>query len=220
MWMALWLLVTAFLVGVTGWSYAILVRQKKAWEAYAKKKNLVFQKGTLMGAPEVSGVIGSFKINVFTAERPSQDIRGRRYISGVEVTSARGAFDGIVAGTKEMLPFMQSLSKLHPYTMDKVAGWDANHFVFVTHDAPTAAYLTAERAEALGAFLRTKNVDAVIAITAGQIVMRVETFDPLQDAEKIDKAVDRMIMLCERLLPSVEESAALTAQTPAAAANP
>jgi len=214
MWIALWVLITAFLIGITGWSYVILMRQKKAWETFAKKKNLIFQKGTLMGSPEISGLIGTTQISLFTAERPTNDIRGKRFVTTVEVTSAKGVFDGIVAGTKEMLPFMQSLTKIHPYDPKHKEGWDSSHYIFVTDDAAADAYFSKTRLDVLATFLKTKNVDAVAAITSKQIVLRVETFDPMQDADKIEKAIDRMMVIVEKLLANDAEASALMAMTP------
>jgi hypothetical protein len=213
MWIALWVLVTAFLIGVTGWSFLILVRQKKAWEIYAKKKNLIFKKGTLMGPPEISGVIGAMTIGLFTSERPTNDVRGKRYVTTVEVTSPKGVFDGVVSGTKEMLPFMQSLTKIHPYEPKHKDGWDESHYIFVTEDPAADAYFSKTRLDVLSTFLKTKNVDAVAAITAKQIVLRVETFDPMQDADKIEKAIDRMIVIIDKLSASDTEIGTLMAMT-------
>lgn len=197
-WIFIWVVLSAIVIGATAWSLQILLRQKAAWEAYAKRRNMSFTRGTFMGPAEIVGVIEDYKVNFFTAERQTLDMRGKRYVSVIEIQLAEGLFDGGVAGTKEMMPFMQTLTQLHPYPAKK-EGWDASHVVFVRNDDIANAYFTPERLDTFQQLLSTRNADVLIVFNHEELVVRMETSDPMMDAEKIDKIVARQIGLANKL---------------------
>jgi hypothetical protein len=196
MWILIWVVLSAILLGATLWSLQILLRQKKAWEAYARKKGLAFNKGTFMGNAEINGQIGNYKVAFFSAERQESDIRRKRFVTGIEFTLFEAIIDGGVAGTQEMLAFMQSLTKLHPYNVE---GWEQGHYLFVRTDAVAKAYFTPDRLNVCADILKTRNADVVLAFGVDQVILRVETADPMQDAEKIDKITTRLISLMDKL---------------------
>lgn len=198
MWIFLWVVLSSILLGATFWSLQILMRQKNAWEAYAKAKKLTFKRGTFMGPPEMYGMVGDYKVSFFTAERAGPDIRTRRYVTVVEVELYEGAVDGGVFGTKEMNPFMESLSKLHRYKVD-YAGWDETNAAFVRNDEAMAAYLTSDKLEAIANILKTRNADVLVVLNEKEIVFRLETVDPMQNADKIDKIISRLLGLGDKL---------------------
>jgi hypothetical protein len=206
MWIFLWFILSAFLVGATLWSLQILLRQKTAWEKYAKRKGFIFNKGTFMGPAEMSGTIGKYKLSFFTAERPGVDVRTRRYVTAIEIDLAEGVVDSGAFGTREMIPFMMTLDMLHPYEVE-IPGLEAQHKAFVKHDAIMNAYLNKDRVEAIGNILKTRNSDTLLLFNDNEVVLRLETSDPMQDAEKIDKIVTRLLGLVDKLRVSDEERA-------------
>lgn len=210
-WIFIWVVLSAIVLGATLWSLQILLRQKKAWEAYAKRRGFVFQRGTFMGPAEISGVIDEYKINFFTAERQTMDARGKRYVSVIEVQLAEGLIDGGVAGTKEMQPFMQGLDQLHPYPVKK-DGWDESHKIFVRNDAIANAYFTQDRLDLFDQLLKTRNADVLLVFNHEGLVVRLETSDPMLDADKIDKIVARQIALIGKMRITNEERASYMAQ--------
>lgn len=206
MWLLLWFVLSAILIGATLWSLQILLRQKKAWEEYAKKKNFTFNKGTFMGPAEMSGVIGDYRLAFFTAERPGVDVRTRRYITAVEIDLVDGIVDGGALGTKEMLPYLKTLDRLHPYKTE-LAGLEEGSYIFAKSDAVMSAYLNKDRVETMGQILKTKNSDTLILFNDKELVLRLETSDPMQDADKIDKIITRLLALADKLRISSEERA-------------
>ena len=202
MWIFLWVVLSAILLGATAWSLRILLRQKAAWEAYAKTKNFTFKRGTFMGPAEMSGVIGDYKLAFFTAERQGADVRTRRFVTVLEIDLGEGTVDGAVMGTQEMLPFMQSLDLIHPY---QIEGWEQGHYVFIKNDAVVKAYLTKERLDVFEAILKTRNADVLVVFHEKQIVVRMETSDPMQDGDKIDKIVIRLLALIDKLRITSEQ---------------
>ncbi len=213
MWILIWLLLSSVLIGATLWSLKILLAQKKAWEAYAKSKNFTYNAGTFMGPAEMNGVIGDYKLSFFIGERQGADVRTRRYVTVMEIDLVEGLVDGGVMGTQEMLPFMQSLTQLHP-TQIEGPGWEPNLFTFIKNDDAVKAYLTPERIEVFSNILKTKNADAVIVFHDKELVVRLETSDPMQDAQKIDKIVTRIMGLCDKLRITPEQRKAFAAMIP------
>lgn len=209
-WIFIWVVLSAIVIGATLWSLQILLRQKAAWEAYAKRRGMAFNRGTFMGPAEIIGTLDGYKVNFFTAERQTLDMRGKRFVSVIEIQLAEGLFDGGVAGTKEMLTFMQSLTQLHPYTVKK-EGWDVAHHIFVRKDEVADAYFTPERIDTFHQVLATRNADVLIVFNHEELIVRMETSDPMMDAEKIDKIVTRQIGLANRMRITKEQRAAIMA---------
>lgn len=210
MWVLLWIVLSAILIGASLWSLQILLRQKKAWEEYARARNLSFKRGTFMGPAEITGQLGDYKVSFFTAQQAGTDMRSRRYVTAMELELSEGFVDGGAAGTQEMVPFMQGLEKIHPYKVD-YPDWDAAHHMFVKYDDVTRAYFTPERYEALTQILKTRNAEVIVLFNDASVVLHAETSDPMQDAQKIDKIVKRLTALCDRLRISNEERRALMA---------
>lgn len=210
MWIFLWIVLSVILLGSTAWSLSILLKQKAAWEAFAKPRSFIFKRGTFMGPAEMSGVIGDYKLGFFTAERQTLDARSRRYVTVVEIELAEGVVNGAVMGTQEMLGFMQSLDLIKPYTIEG-HGWEKGMYAFIRNDDAIKAYLTPERLEVFASLLKTRNADVLIVFHDTQLVVRLETSDPMQDADKIDKITKRVMGLMDKLRVTPQERSQLKA---------
>lgn len=95
-------------------------------------------------------------------------------------------------------------------------------FAFIHNDGAVRAYLEPDRIETIAQILKTRNADAVIIFNHQEVLIRLETVDPIQETEKIDKVVKRTIALCDRLRITPEQRAAYMAQgdIPPAAPTP
>jgi hypothetical protein len=215
MWLFLWFVLSAILIGATLWSLQILMRQKRAWEKFAKVHHFNYAPGTFMGPAEMSGVIGDYRLAFFTAERRGDSFRTTRYVTALEITRAEGLIDGGALGTQEMLPFLQSLDKTHPFPVEN-ANWKPEYFVFVKYDEPARSFFTPERLEIFAGLLGTRNADVLVLFNDKELVVRLETSDPMQDPEKMDKIVKRILAICDKLRISAEDRARYAALAPAA----
>lgn len=215
MWLFIWIVLSSIVIGSTLWSLKILMDQKGAWEKFAKDKKFILNKGTLMGPAEMNGVIGEYKLSFFTAERDGEDSRNRRLMTVMEINLIDGGVDGGVFGTQKMLPFMQSLDKLHSYKIEGVS-WEDGHFAFVHNDEAVRAYLTADRLDAMSQILKTKNADVVVLFNARELLVRMETSDPMKNTEKLDKITKRTMTLMEKLRVTPEQRAQYMAVAPKA----
>lgn len=218
MWIFIWIVLSAILLGSTFWSFQILTQQKRAWRKFADDKKFIFRPGTTMGPAEMEGMIGDYKFLFFTAERDGADVRSRRYLTAVEISLAEGIVDSAVMGTREMLPFMQSLPNFKPYAVEH-ASWDKDLSAFARNEGAIKAYLTPERVEVIAQILKTKNADTLIIFNDREALIRMETVDPVQSAEKLDKISKRVMSLFDRLRITPEARAAYMAEAGIASAT-
>lgn len=188
----LWFFISAIILGASAWSASILLRQKHAWETFAKKHNMAYQKGKFLSSPTVTGTIGRYRVAFFAAERQAYDVRQRRMLTGIEITLPDGLIDGGAVGTKEMLPFMNTLNTLHPFVPDNEK-WDKNLTFYVRNEEQVKAWLTDERLAHILAIVGIRNADCLFLFDGAQAIVRIETPDPLTDAVKMDKAVQRIM---------------------------
>lgn len=199
LWFFLWFVLSAILLGATFWSAKTLYDQKKAWQAFAKKYDLVYEKGKLMQSPTINGFIDNFRISFFAAERQAPDVRQRRVLSALEVTFPKGLVDGVAAGTAEMVPYMTSLKSLRPFVPESDK-WNKEFKLFIRHQEAVEAWLTEERLDHIQAILGTKNADVLFLFDNEEAVIRAETRDPLTNPATMERVVQRLIKHSKALL--------------------
>lgn len=187
----IWFFISAILVGATIWSTSILMKQKRAWDSFAKKHGLTLDKGKFFSSPSLSGHYDGLKVELFAAERQAMDVRERRMLTAIEMTSPTGLVDGGVVGTEEMRPFMQSLGALHAYT-PAVPGWDDALKFFVRDDAVMNDWLNEGKMKTIIALVGTKHSDNLLIFDDTQAIIRVETRDPMTDPDKMEKILARL----------------------------
>lgn len=188
----IWFVISAILIGATLWSTSILLKQKRAWEAFAKKHKMAYDKGRFMSSPSVTGHMQGYRVALFSAERQALDVRQRRMMTALEITLPGGLVDGAAVGSTEMLPFLNSLTALKPYT-PKSEIWSGDLHFFARNIDILEAWLTDERLTHIVAIAGTKNSDNLFMFDDVQGIIRIETRDPLSDPDKIEKAAMRLI---------------------------
>lgn len=191
-WILVWILLSAIILGTSVWSWVILFKQKQAWESFSKKYKMTFRKSKFLAPAEVEGFIGEYKVNLFTAERRGADPRSRRYMTVLEIVVPGGLVDGGAIGTAEMVPFMDSLGTLKPVPPETIKLKDGVR-LYAREENDVKTYLTPERIEHLNHIFSTRNVDILFIFTKETGVLRLETSDPMADAVKMDKAIQRLI---------------------------
>lgn len=185
-------MLSAIILGANLWSWAILFKQKQAWESFAKKYKMIYRKGKFLGSPEVDGMIDGYKINLYTAERRGADVRSRRLMTVLEITAPKGLVDGAAIGTAEMLNFIKSIGTLSPLVLESPKLKDGAN-LFARNDDAIKAFLTNARMEHINQIFSTRGVDILFIFHETQAVLRIETADPMADAVKMDKAIRRLI---------------------------
>lgn len=183
----------------------ILYKQKKAWEVYAKRKGLAFNKGTLSGPCEMEGSIDGFHVSFFTATQQKEDSRKNRQLTVMQLTLAKPFMNAIGAGTAEMLPFLNALEEISPHSLEHEK-WDskANH-IFSKNKEAVDKFLTDERIVILNNILKLANSDNLILLEDEQAVFRFETTNPMTEVETIEKLVKKLMANINKLRPDEKE---------------
>ncbi len=205
-WVLLWLVLSAIILGASVWSMLILFRQKKAWQEFSVKHSMTYAAGRFMGPPTLDGFIDKYRVSFFTAERQSPDVRTRRFVTVVEIVFPEGVINGAALGTTEMVPFMESLSNLSPMPITHEK-WDASYRAFARNRDAVRMYLTPARLDHVIQLLSTRNADVIVIFDENQGVVRVETSDPILDPVKAEKVILRLIKHSQGLRISKQERA-------------
>ena len=207
-WFLVWFLLSAILLGATLWSTVILVQQKQAWRAYAKRKDLRFTPNKFFEPGELEGVLDGYNISFFTAMQEKEDARKNRQVTVMQIATNKKFVNGIGAGTFEMRPFLKLLEALSPHEI-KSASWNKDHDLRSRNKKSVTAYLTEERVKIISSILTMPNTNVLILMDQNEAVFRFETNNPLTDEKKIDAIVSKLYARIEKLKPSEEELAKL-----------
>ncbi len=210
MWFLLWLVVSVFILGVFTWSLQILMQQKKAWQAYAKKAALEYTPGKFMDSPTLQGVVAGYRTAIYSQRQPTPDGRGQRYVTVLEFELGEGLPTGGLVAAMSFAPMVAGLNFSETAVID-FPEWDKNRIIKTRDGAAMKAYLTRDRLEALHALMTMNSAAAMYLFDETNGAVRIETTDPLRDAAKMEKIIAKITGLAGRLKLSPAERAALKA---------
>lgn len=200
MWILIWLFFSAFILGVTGWSLLVLYQQKKAWKAFATARKLSYEPGTLVGPPSLRGLIDGQVVALFTGQQQTNDARGQRLVTVIEVDMKCALPTGAAIGTPETALFIAGLRLDYEYKPDLPADlWSPDYAVRTRDVRLLQDYLTPERATALRNIFGMKNSVALLFFDEYDCLLRMETPDPLRDSARIEKIVMRILSETKKL---------------------
>lgn len=210
-WFLLWAVLSTALIYFLVWTLVILYRQKKAWRAYATHRKLRYSSRSFFGAPKIDGVIDGYTVSLFTGEHQAPEARGTRKLTAIEVNlSSVMPFDGAIAsgGMMDIVTEMGFYDEVKP----DIENWDSDQFIVRSDQkAAMAAYLTQERLKSLIALMKQKNAWTIVAFRNGISLLRLDTPLPLDDMEKIDRILKRMLQMAKLLELTAGESGKLKA---------
>ena len=202
-WFIIWALIAVGLFGFTGWSFAVLQRQKRAWASFGKKYKLRYTPGTAMESPTLSGLYDGYTLAVFVDLHASADGRRARRLSAIEVTlHTNMAADGALASRDmvsivEALDFKTEVKPEHPK-------WDDSFICKTSKKAVMDAYLTPERLDHLTKLMSVENAAVIHIFRRDIMLLRFDTPDPIDTPQKLDRLVKQMIAAAKAL--EVDES--------------
>lgn len=208
MWFFIWAVLSAVVLGATLWSYLVLRQQKKAWQAFAKRHSLDYKPGTLMGAPFMAGKIGAHNIAFFTGLQQTNDARGQRFLTVIELDLRVGLPTAAAMGTKDAAGFINALRLDHDFRPEEGdENWRPDYVARTRDVHKLKAYLTPERKAALHNLFSMNNVVILYFFDEQDCILRLETPDPLRDDRKMEKIVNRILGNVARLVPTDAEKA-------------
>ncbi|GJL85172.1 MAG: hypothetical protein DHS20C02_09470 [Micavibrio sp.] len=166
--------------------------QKRSWRSFAAKNKLRYGIGKAFGAPEITGSFDGYKIAVLTSEHATPDARGSRKLTAVEVAlKSEMSFPGVV-GSSGMVPLVQSLNfggEIHP----EHENWDVSYIARSKNEAAMEGYLSKERLDVLTSLMKVKNFWVIFIFQEEGTLLRIDTTDPLQAPERLEKLVKKLI---------------------------
>jgi hypothetical protein len=204
MWIALWVILSAFILTVFFWSVQILQQQKRAWSAYAKKNGaFTYTRGKMMESPSLRGGVKGMTMALYTDIQRTNDLRGQRFVTVIEVEIGSGMLTGGILATRELEPFVASLNFSETYRPEE--NWDPSYLVKTRSAALLKNYLTPARAEAIQGLFSMKNSVSLFFFDEQDAVLRMETPNPLKNVALLEKIINKVAGLAENLKPSEEE---------------
>lgn len=207
-WFLLWLLLSVTLLYFLAWTLFILVKQKRAWKAYAEKHDLRYQSDALMQSPRLDGVLDGYTVSLFSAEHTRGDARRARKLTAIEVQlTSEMPFDGAIA-SEGMVDVVKSMTFKDEVKPDS-KGWKSTLIAATDHKAAMQRYLTPKRLKALYALMKIKNAWVILAFRNDMVLLRIDTPYALENSDKVDELLNRMIKVAKALELDKGEGASL-----------
>lgn len=201
-WIFVWVVLAVIVLGVFFWSMEILFRQKRAWKALANKYNMQYESNALLLSPGVSGRIKGYQVDLFAEEQPAEDVRRRQFRTVIMVHIENAYPSSGIAGTPLYKEFINSINLPEIYTPEH-KGWNDRNVLHTKDKQALKEFMEAspERWPALSKLLKIKNADAFFIFDDKEAYFRMETAEPLDDLEFLNKRILGIIAQCEKLDP-------------------
>ncbi len=217
-WMILWVILAVSLVVFMVWTFLILMRQKKAWALYAKKRKLRYKSNALMDTPELSGVVGDHAVSLFASEHVNEDARGSRKLTAIEVSLNSVMPVGGGMASAGMVPILKSVGFKTEY-LPKHKAWKKSYMACADNKHVLASYFNDERVEALCSLMAIENNWVILIFKDEAMLLRVDTPDPLCHPKDLDKIIKKMVNVAQVLELKKGESKLLKSEEVKAASK-
>jgi hypothetical protein len=203
MWFFLWLVMSVFVMGFFLWSMAILQQQKKAWYFFAKRMGFTYKAGKYTDSPIVTGLVKHYKVTFFTDSLRINDVRGRRFVTTIEIELGSGMPATTVLATKDFNDYLAPLRDTETYRPP--GNWDQSYIVKTRNKEALARYMTPERVKILSGIFSIKNSASLFFFDRQDCILRIETPDPIRDAARMEKMARRLFTAVDGLALSAAE---------------
>ena len=204
MWIFIWLVITVFIVGVSLWSYLILREQKQAWKKFANKHKFTYSAGKMMDSPSMTGRFEGYILNLYTDTQSTNDMRGYRYVTVVEIEMGQGVPAKAAVGTNKTKEFVNQLALTKDVIFDHEK-WSGDYVARTDNKKRLKAYFTKTRLDTLVSLFAMKGTTVLYFCDEIDAVIRIETNDPLRNSEKMERIMKRLVRDIEILAPTSEE---------------
>lgn len=218
MWIFIWLVLSLIILGIFGWSFVILLQQKKCWATYAKRHKLEWAPGKTLESGTVRGTIDGIRISITSRAQQTADVRGERFMSVLEFEMGSGMPTGAAIGTSGMRSFIETLSFQYPYvpTHEKWTGG----YICKTRDLQAfAIWFTPVRVNAMLDLFSMRNATVLFFFDELDCVLHVETSDPLRNVDRLERIIHRLLSNIRKLAPEGQMELRPQAEPPAQPAD-
>lgn len=200
LWLFVWFLLSAFVLGAFAWTTRILFAQKKEWAAFAARHKLKYEKGPLLGSPKVQGTFKGYQIGIFSEPQRTPDARGVRFRTAVEISAHVSMPTVGAVGIGDISALLGPLEMQQSYTPNSQY-WDERFFL-KSHDSLfLESFLTEERLKPLSEFLKMRCDTAILLFDRQNMLLRLETADPYADAKRLGGLLGKMMATANAVFP-------------------
>lgn len=189
-WFLLWVFLAIFMFGLFGWSFHILLRQKRAWGQFAKKHNLTVTQGRLFSSSSVAGYFKAFPLYIYSEEQAINQTGTRRFRTIIQMDlPAPMAAPGVIASA-DGANFVNSLG-LKDTVVPEVSSWNKSILFKTDHPEQLKFYITEERAKSLNALMSIKTIACILIFDEKNTYLRFETPDAFDNADKLERFINK-----------------------------
>mgnify|MGYP006276942845 CR=1 FL=1 len=199
-WVILWIVLSSILIGIFIWSNKALIDQKKAWKRFAERNKLKYFPNSFLKSPVVSKKFKSTKFRLFSEEQLTNDMTRRRFTTVMEWMMPGMPTNGIIAS--EEMKDIVDLANVNDRIKKPRGQWSSKDFIVAEDADVLMPYLTRERLDAMQRIIKIKNGRFIFAFDTNQGVLRLETNDPLLEADKITPIYDKVKEYVDKLIPT------------------
>ncbi len=191
-WLLIWLLISAALLGFLFWTILILVRQQAVWKKYAAKHKLRFKPNSFFEVPEIAGLMGEHAINAFSGEHMGPDARFSRKMTAIEIQLAsKMPVNGGIASAG-MVDLVQGMGFKEEYS-PRHAKWEDSYMAAAASRNVLEIYLNETRLNALTDLMAIKNAWVILVFKGDVTLLRIDTPDPLCTEKTLDMMAQKML---------------------------
>jgi len=191
-WLLIWLMLSTILLFFSWWTVAILIKQKKAWEIFAKRHQLRFTRGRFFESPKINGVYKNHTISLFTGEHRQEDARKNRKLTAIEIElKSVMPMSGVVA-SGGMIPLLDGLDQNMELT-PKSKEWKSEYVIRTDNLAMMNGYISDDRLHALSTIMKVVNAWVIFIFRENNTLLRLDMPNPLENSNKMDILLNKLI---------------------------
>tara|TARA_B100000073_G_scaffold348411_1_gene367068 strand:+ start:9199 stop:9966 length:768 start_codon:yes stop_codon:yes gene_type:complete len=204
-WLIIWLVLALAIIVLTFWTYAILLKQKSVWKAFAVKNKLTVRKNRLLQSPDIEGMYKGLLLQVFSERQGMPDGRGVQFRTIIQfVLKPNMPTEGVIA-SRHFTPFVTNLALPKKWALPKDMKWKEQPLARAGVSGRLDTFLTAERLKALETVSNMQRSNFVFIFDETDAYLRVESPDPLDNLERMDKIIRKIFTVAEALTVKDEE---------------
>lgn len=200
-WIALWVALSVFVVGIFVWTTRALFDQKAAWKKFAAARGLAYTPGKFLQSASVRGTVSGYEFYLTSEERIAPDMRGRKFVTLVQFGLPHTMPGPGAVGSGDFRDFIRAVEAKDVLNLH-YAGWEDGQVLAKTDAIDVVKpYFTPERLRVLDALIKQKGVSVLYAFDLNGCYLRLETVDPMLKPGQLDKLIDGVVPMLKGLAP-------------------
>lgn len=204
-WLILWIVLAIAIIVLTLWTFTILIKQKKIWAAFAKKYDLKLIKNGVFHSHEMDGTYQDLRLQIFSDKQLMPDGRGYQYRTVIQfILNPNMPTEGVIA-SRYFTPFVTNLDMPKKWPLPKGMKLEEEPLARATSAKRLTSFWTIERAKAIEVVANMKRCNFVFIFDEHDSFLRVETTDPLDDMNRMEKIIKKISLLAQSLAVKEEE---------------